>query len=228
VRLCGIEVVVFDLDDTLYPERSFVRSGFRAVSDYLVQAGATRQDLFHTMWQRFCDGARGRIFNETLQDAGILPDEALIRRMIDIYRTHLPDIHPHPDALFALKNLHGRKRLGLITDGPAVSQRGKVRALGIEHYFDILVFTDELGRESWKPSPAGYKKIMDALKVKGEECLYVGDNPAKDFVGARALGWKTVRVRRKDGIYKVQGKIMAAQDAGIIFSDHYRLVALLG
>jgi putative hydrolase of the HAD superfamily len=29
--------------------------------------------------------------------------------------------------------------------------------------------------------------------------VYVGDNPAKDFVGARALGWRTIRIRRAAG-----------------------------
>ena len=31
----GVKAVVFDLDDTLYPEISFVKSGFRVVAGYL-------------------------------------------------------------------------------------------------------------------------------------------------------------------------------------------------
>jgi putative hydrolase of the HAD superfamily len=35
----------------------------------------------------------------------------------------------------------------------------------------------------------------------GDECVYVADNPIKDFIGPKALGWGTVRIRRKQGLH---------------------------
>jgi putative hydrolase of the HAD superfamily len=65
----------------------------------------------------------------------------------------------------------------------------------------MLLFTDALGREYWKPHPAGYERIMRELGVAGEQCLYVGDNVHKDFLGPRSLGWTTVRIVRPGGVY---------------------------
>ncbi|MGN6385172.1 MAG: HAD family hydrolase, partial [Verrucomicrobiota bacterium] len=33
----------------------------------------------------------------------------------------------------------------------------------------------------------------------GGDCVYIADNPRKDFITARKLGWKTIRVRRDEG-----------------------------
>ena len=49
------------------------------------------------------------------------------------------------------------------------------------------------------------KSLQDrerALDAAASRCVYVGDNVAKDFVAPRRLGWKTVRIRRGDGLYE--------------------------
>jgi len=58
-----------------------------------------------------------------------------------------------------------------------------------------------LGRESWKPSPAGYRRIAEQLGVAHAACAYVADNPAKDFLTPNALGWRTVQWRREGQIH---------------------------
>jgi len=83
-----------------------------------------------------------------------------------------------------------------LTDGYLPPQRLKVEALGLNGRFDPIVFTEELGRESWKPSPVGFMLIERVCKAQPRNCLYIGDNPAKDFVAPRARGWRTIRVRR--------------------------------
>ena len=61
-----ISLVAFDLDDTLYPERAFVRSGFRVVSDYLLRSGIVNRRLFSDLEAAFESGIRGRTFNHVL------------------------------------------------------------------------------------------------------------------------------------------------------------------
>jgi putative hydrolase of the HAD superfamily len=41
--------------------------------------------------------------------------------------------------------------------------------------------------------------IQDALGAAPERCIYIGDNPAKDFRAPKALGWRTLRVRHPQG-----------------------------
>jgi putative hydrolase of the HAD superfamily len=221
--LDNIKAVVIDLDDTLYPEEEFVYSGFRAVSIYLKQAGFVKKDLYGLMLQNFKNGNRTEIFNETLKSEKIEPKEELINSLVEIYRSHKPDISLFTDAVSFLDRIHGKKKLGLLTDGYLNVQKNKVAALGIEHFFDIIVFTDEMGRNFWKPHQAGYEKIMNALGVTGNECIYIGDNPTKDFFSANKLGWKTVRIKRPGGVYSSKEALNEEFAANRVLEDLSRL-----
>ena len=64
-----------------------------------------------------------------------------------------------------LKTLKKRYKLALLTDGYLPAQRLKVQALGIEKYFQAIVYTEELGREYWKPSTRGFENILKELVV---------------------------------------------------------------
>ena len=55
------DVVVFDLDDTLYLERDYVRSGFRAVDAWLASRGIL--GFFGEAWANFENGLRGKAFD---------------------------------------------------------------------------------------------------------------------------------------------------------------------
>lgn len=77
-------------------------------------------------------------------------------------------------------------------------QRNKVRALGVEIFFDFIMYTDELGLS--KPDAAIFNKTISFFGVFPYEMAYVGDNPNKDFIGAKKVGLCTVRLLQ--GTYK--------------------------
>ena len=195
-----IRCVVFDLDDTLYLERDYVRSGFAAVGDYVRDTLAVEgfQDL---AWELFESGARGDIFDRALVQSGLTRSDELIRDLVQIYRTHEPRIALEEDAVACLDELDGNCKLGLVSDGPIESQRAKVDALGIGGWIKKIVLTADLGSDFAKPHPRAFREIEQRFEVGGSDCVYVADNPTKDFGGPRSLGWRTVRVRRPSGLY---------------------------
>lgn len=191
-------VVVFDLDDTLYLERDFVRSGFAAVDAWLAAHHGVDDFQAHA-WELFLAGRRGDVFDRALPMVGVEPRPDLIRRLVEVYREHVPAIQLEPAAPDLLAALRGRCRLALLTDGYHDTQRRKVAALGLADWCDPVVCTDQWGRAHWKPSPRGFLHIQDALEAAPERCIYVADNPAKDFRAPKALGWRTLRVRHPLG-----------------------------
>ena len=191
----SVQAIVFDLDDTLYPERQFVLSGFRAVAEWINENYAV-QDFFAVQEALFMDGKRGKIFDAALKHCGLPTERPLLEAMLQVYRSHMPQLELFIDADLALSFCCSRYKTGLITDGYAATQRNKVRALSLEARLDAFVFSDDHGRENWKPSMIPYQEICRLLHVIGEECVYVGDNPDKDFITANSLGWKTIRITR--------------------------------
>jgi putative hydrolase of the HAD superfamily len=197
-----IQAVIFDLDDTLYSERTYAFSGFAAVAaafkGYLgdpVQTEAHLRSLFDTEHRR-------RVFDTLLDQRGFPPDEALVARMIETYHTHRPMISLHPDADRVLAHLHGRHKLGLLTDGLPAAQWAKIEALGLRDRMDHIIVTSDLGLEYTKPHTRAFELTSAQFGVDAARCAYAADNPAKDFLGPNTLGWLTVQVVRADGIYR--------------------------
>lgn len=216
-----LKAIVFDLDDTLFPEHQFVYSGFHAVSDWMRDHYNTA-NFFDVTWRLFLEGKRGTIFDQALAELQIPFDAALIRQLVQVYHNHTPKLTLHEDARWALEYFRSQKKLGLITNGFVTTQQNKVRALGIESYFDFILYCGTLERTDWKPSPVPYQKWMEAVDCEGESCVYVGDHPQKDFVGARHWNWKTIRICREDGEY---GKMVADvdDDADLSITSLYEL-----
>ena len=195
---CAVHTVVFDMDDTLFPEREYVLGGFKAVDAWL----AARHGIsgFHARaGQLFAAGRRGRIFDEALAELGRPEGAKWVPEMLAVYRGHQPAIALTEDTIEILEWTEQRFQLALISDGYLDVQRGKAGALGLSRWIPCQVFSDEWGREAWKPSERPFREVMARLIGEPAGYVYVADNPRKDFIAPRRLGWKTVRFRRTGG-----------------------------
>lgn len=196
-----LRAVLFDLDDTLYPERDYVRSGFRAVSQWAHRRWAISQEAtYETLCRLLEAGARRDTFDQWLRRSG-LEHRTSLEEILNVYRTHAPQITAYPEAPGVLERLVHRVLVGLVSDGPVAIQERKLAALDLRHHFQCVVFTDVWGPAFRKPHPRGFKEALGALRVRPGAAVYVGDNPAKDFLGARQLGMLAVRVRTPEGLY---------------------------
>lgn len=194
-------LIIFDLDDTLHLERDFALSGYRAVGEW-VRRNHGIVDFDATCRALLDSGRRERIFDEALSAHAIgqLPDT--VAQLVAIYRGHSPDIKLAPDAARYFAR-HPDSVFGMITDGYLATQQAKVRALGLNRLISNIVFTAGFGKGFSKPHPRAFIAIEDWAAQFGRPLVYVADNPRKDFVTARARGWKTIRISRPARIHHV-------------------------
>lgn len=193
--------IVFDMDDTLYLERDYVRSGFKAVGDWAFKNAAV-EGLGAAAWRRFESGDRGDIFDRALEDVGYLQGPALVPELVAVYRAHRPNIVLAADVADSLTKLRLHAHLALITDGYPACQRNKIEALGLGRWLAYIVVTDELGSEFRKPHPQAFEHVEQHFASVATRFAYVGDNPRKDFTAPRARGWTTFRIRRDGGLHR--------------------------
>jgi putative hydrolase of the HAD superfamily len=205
MRLNDYRTVVFDLDDTLYLERDYVRSGFRAVGRFLRQhyrwPASHELEFVTDCWHAFEAGERGRIFDSVLERFDLGNRRPAVAELVRVYREHVPRIALEPDAKTLLEELNGVCDLWIITDGPLVSQQAKVAALGLARRVGHIVYTDHWGRAFWKPHVRAFEHVQTLARAQGHDCIYIADNPAKDFRTPRQIGWSTLRVRRAAGLH---------------------------
>lgn len=207
-------VHVFDLDDTLYLEREYVRSGFAhinrvAKSLYGIDALGDRA------WELFESGIRRRTF-DLLAEEYELPRSS-VSLMIDEYRHHRPTIALEPDAVQYLELLD-RASVAIITDGHARSQWEKIRALRLDQYVHHVVVTADHGPTWTKPSERAFTLVASRFP-SGSKLTYYADNPAKDFQAPLTLGWDIVRVRRPLGLHHAVEDASTSEFSVADFSD---------
>lgn len=184
-----IRALVFDLDDTLYPEIEYVKSGFSAVARALGD-----EALYETMYALFCEAPQG-----VYQRAGL--NEADCRKAMDIYRSHRPKICLPKESRTVLEALKAKGcKTGIITDGRPDGQRNKIDALGLSALVDSILITDELGGCDFrKPNPLAFRIMAKRLDVSFSDMMYVGDNPTKDFYIGDVYPVTTVRLLSEKG-----------------------------
>jgi putative hydrolase of the HAD superfamily len=193
--------VLFDLDDTLYPERDYVSSGFRAIGEWAEERLGLSQVLVRAELQSLFDaGFRRDAFQWWLADKGF--PEGLLAEMTRIFRAHTPRISLRPEAILLLDSLKAASlRLGLVTEGRRAVQDAKISALGLDRWMQAMVVLGEEDTENWKPSTVPFERALAMLSIAPADSVYIGDNPQKDFRGARALGMRAIRIRYPDGAH---------------------------
>ena len=183
-------VVVFDLDDTLYDEIDFVKSGFFEISRFLGD-----KEYFDFMWDEFCQNGSGKIFDKLIENFQL---NISLQKLIEIYRFHKPDIKL-PKKSIKLLTFSQKYKTALISDGHYIIQQNKFNTLKLKEYIEFPLFTDYYHTK--KPELKPFKMVMQKYNNE-EKFIYISDNPKKDFIAPKKLGWKTIRYKNPNGIYK--------------------------
>lgn len=186
--------IVFDLDDTLYKERDFVRSGRHAVANaFAPVVGLDIDFLINVM-----DGAEDA-FDALLNLPAFKSHGITITDLLNVYRLHKPDLVLPDESREVIEALISAGcQVALITDGRQTTQRNKIAALGLDRIIDpsLIVVSEEIGADKTTAIP--FETIMN--RTIASKYFYVGDNPAKDFRQARKLGWTTIMPRDVDNV----------------------------
>lgn len=185
-------VIVFDLDDTLYPDLTYVWSGFYVVACYLspilqLSVEQIERELKEELIQK-----RKEVFDRFLQKKNYY-SKKLVKQCLSIYRKHLPTIRLFPEAIACLDRFRHRP-LYIVTDGNKLVQKRKFLALGLASKVKKCLCTYAYGLQHSKPSPYCFQKICEWENVSANQVIYIADNPYKDFVGIKPLGFHTIRL----------------------------------
>lgn len=189
-----MKIVIFDLDDTLYSEITYVYSGLDAVAEFFAKmAGVSQEELFSSFVQSLVANGRGSVFDDVLERHGIMT-KSNVRKAISIYRKHEPRIALAPEIRNLLLQLGLTKKLYIVTDGNKLVQGRKVEALGLESLVKRVFITHRFGLSASKPSLHCFEIIRKIERCDWSEIAYVGDDPSKDFVALNRVGAMTIRV----------------------------------
>jgi putative hydrolase of the HAD superfamily len=114
----------------------------------------------------------------------------------------------YDDTIPVLRALRARGyRLAVVSNTPCGSPaplwREELRRLEIFDAVDASIFCVDIG---WrKPAARIFQRALEVLQVPAEECLFVGDEPEWDVLGARNAGLPAVLIDRNQKHLSHQG-----------------------
>lgn len=187
------ELLIFDLDDTIYPEYTYNLACYKAASeqlkqDYGVDSYTIIENLFS---QRIYTG----LFEKVSEYFNLnLTEYYIFNSLVKTYRGHIPTLKPYHGFIKNIDLLREKYSLSIITDGNKEIQRKKIKSLGIEPYFDYIVCSSELGKGVSKPMPLPYDTVLNYFDIPPEKSVYIGDNLAKDFIYPKSIGMHSIHL----------------------------------
>ncbi len=193
-----VEVVAFDLDNTLYDEGLYFEAAFASLAPEIGRrAGIAPAAVERRLREILAEKGKHYhyLFSDVLAELGFDP-KADLGWVLALFRSVETALEPFPGVRELLRDLGERYRLGLITSGMQRVQANKLRLLGLEDAFDEVVFSSTLPEN--KPGQLPFRHLLDRLGAAPERAIYVGDNPLFDFRGPNELGMLTIRVRNPE------------------------------
>lgn len=113
---------------------------------------------------------------------------------------------PFPNLINMLGELKDMPlALGIITNGLGQFQMSSIQALGIAHYFDVILISEWEGLK--KPEPGIFKRALERLHCLPNECVFIGDHPENDVQGARNVGMKGIWKKDASWPHVVEGSL---------------------
>ncbi len=204
-----LKAVFFDLDDTLEDrdearkavkgklssrvEKEFGINGkeffkiFKKAEYEFVGVSSNPKDYNRKVWLR-----------ETLKRMGVRASESKIKELERLYwKTVFAKIKTFPDTKDVLRKLEAYKRI-MVTDSDGCLnnyiKNNKIRILGLRKYFDLIVTSNDTGKN--KPDKSLWRKGLKKFNLKPSECIMIGDKPEMDLKPTKEMGMKTVWMKK--------------------------------
>lgn len=193
-----IEIIVFDLDNTLFDERIYIQNAFKKIAKYIADKYGFNEfevlNLLNNILAR--EDPTYPIFDSLLHMLNI-PRENLISTLLKIFYNSVDGIIPYEDTIEVLDILSRKYTLILITDGAPITQTKKINVLGIKEFFEKIILVDKVyGKIHRRPSPIPFLDLLKEFRISSEKIAFIGDNIFKDFISPNRLNIHTIRIRR--------------------------------
>jgi len=214
-RKLRVEAVLFDLFDTLLlleKYEAYYPTSLRKLYEFLLKNGVNVSfenfsQVYFEVRDKFYSESRESLeephFNlrvvQTLQRLGYnfdVSDPIIIRATMAFADEFMNYVSLDAEALDVLQKLHGKYKLGLISNF-AIPECGwkLLEEFGLTKFFDAVMISGEINRR--KPSPEIFKRSLKALGVEASKAVFVGDMVDLDVMGPKSVGMKTIFIKRR-------------------------------
>lgn len=197
-----IKAIIFDFDNTLMDFMKMKRAAVEAAVDAMIDAGLTykKAEMVEKVYQIYSkEGIEDQaIFDKVLQkEFGKIDYKILASGIIGYRRAKEGTLALYPHVQLTLTRLTGLGiKMAVVSDAPRMPVWLRICGLGLQHYFDTVVTSEDSGVK--KPHAKPFLMALEKLGSQPSETIMIGDWVERDMVGAKGVGLTTVFARYGD------------------------------
>jgi len=197
-----IKAVIFDFDNTLMDFMKMKRAAVESAVDGMIDAGLAikKEIMVEKIYKVYtAEGIEDQqIFDKVLiKELGKIDYKILAAGIIGYRRAKEGTLALYPHVHLTLTAL---ARMGLkmavVSDAPRLPVWLRISGLGLQHYFDAVVTSEDSGVK--KPHAKPFLMALEKLGAAPAEAIMIGDWVERDMVGAKTVGLQTVFARYGD------------------------------
>lgn len=217
----SIEVVTFDLDNTLWDVGLTITRAEKNLRNWMlgntpaaleIYTSDAMADIRGEVVERYPDQRhdltflRIQVLQSCMQRSGLNPHQAqkTAEAAFEVFFEGRNDVVFFQDALTVLEGLSQRYRLFALTNGNANIDR-----VGIGEFFEGAVSSADVGAS--KPDPKMFNAVLDQAAVPASKAVHIGDHLSDDILGANRVGMHSIWFNR-DGAYANDGESMPSAE----------------
>ena len=189
-----MNVIFFDLDNTLYDSEIYYTRAFKSISEFLEKEFKVEQessfDFLYSNWKK-TTSMYNQMFDDVIDKFDLKISTSDLVKIFNEQEVYESDLFS--DTIPVLQRLSNKFKLGIITDGDVSRQKRKLRNCKLHDFANFVIYTKEIEP---KPSPKPFQHALNQLSSSTVRPFYVADNPKIDFKGAKQLNFSTIRIIR--------------------------------
>ncbi len=193
-----IKAVFFDIDDTLYDTSGFARLARKAAINVMIDAGLplSSDEAYKLLKEIIKEKGSNYDKHFNILTRRVFGEEKPLLIALGMITYHnvkfaLLRLFPKtPSTLIYLKSKG--YHLGVISDGITIKQWEKLIRLGLHHFFDEVVTSEEAGVA--KPDERIFQLALDRMGCQAKKSIMIGNKFNKDIVGALNIGMSAILV----------------------------------
>lgn len=186
------KVLVFDLDNTIYPELEYLKRAYCYLSSKVVEEYPCKikdkNILCEYLTNEFILRGRKGLFQKFIKKFNIM--DITIDEMLFFIRS-VPieenSIMIYPEIESIINKYYKEKDIFILTNGNPIQQNNKIFALNIPHKKDIkVIYASSLGPDYEKPNPYYVENDIKNNKYGKDDIIIIGDSQIDEEVSINA------------------------------------------
>lgn len=211
-----IRALLFDVNGTLIDIETDegLEEIYRAIGHFLTYQGILLhrwevRDLYFQIMQQqreqsteaFAEWDAVEVWREFLQKKASNYTRSLPSKKLEQLPLFLAELHRgiarkrlrlYPQVQETLNRLRFSYSMAVVSDAQSAYAVPELHAVGLLNYFNSVIVSGDYGYR--KPDPRLFQKALDALQVRPEQALYLGNDLYHDIFGAQQVGMKAIFV----------------------------------